>query len=106
MECLESFFGAIYLDRGLGPCRSLLAKLVFPLARDLPLRRAWLAAARRPYSPPDTAPRDLEAEDPPLPIPLPIHPTWVRILRHMHTRTHMHTAQVQQPSPEYHEQQQ
>lgn len=63
MECLESFFGAIYLDRGLGPCRSLLARLVFPLARDLPLRRAWLAAARRPYSPPDTAPRDPEAEE-------------------------------------------
>ena len=74
MECLESFFGAIYLDRGLGPCRSLLARLVFPLARDLPLRRAWLAAARRPYSPPDTAPRDPEAEDPPLPSPLPIPP--------------------------------
>jgi hypothetical protein len=49
--------------QGLGACRSLLSLLLFPLASDLPLRRAWLAAVRRPTPTPDAVPPDPETSE-------------------------------------------
>ena len=42
-DCFEAFFGALYLDQGLGACRAVLAKCLFWRASELPLRRCWLA---------------------------------------------------------------
>jgi len=53
---MEGLMAALYLDQGLGACRKLLARLLFPCAADLPLRRAWLAAACRPAPTPDATP--------------------------------------------------
>ena len=44
-DVFEAFMGALYLDRGLGAVRSLLAQVLFPKRADLPLRRLWLHAA-------------------------------------------------------------
>ena len=52
-DCFEAFFGALYLDQGLGVCRAVLAKCLFWHAAELPLRRCWLRAAQQPYVAPE-----------------------------------------------------
>eukprot|EP00908_Phaeocystis_cordata_P004351 Transcript_14737.p2 GENE.Transcript_14737~~Transcript_14737.p2 ORF type:complete len:446 (-),score=153.91 Transcript_14737:1909-3246(-) len=56
-DCFEAFFGALYLDQGLGACRALLSKCIFWTVSELPLRRCWLLATSQPYKPPETMPR-------------------------------------------------
>ena len=51
-DCFEAFFGAVYLDQGLGACRAVLAKCIFWSASELPLRRLWLHACEAPYRAP------------------------------------------------------
>ena len=59
-DTFQAFFGAIYLDRGLGPCRNLFAQVLFSRRSELPLRRCWLQVAEQPYEEPDPAERSLD----------------------------------------------
>lgn len=61
-DAFEAFMGALYLDSGIGACRQLLAKCVYPKCSELPLRRYWLQAANEEYSPPDKTARPAEDE--------------------------------------------
>ena len=61
-DAFEAFMGALYLDSGIGACRQLLAKCVYPKCLELPLRRYWLQAANEEYSPPDKTARPAEDE--------------------------------------------
>ena len=71
----EAFFGAIYLDKGLGAARTLLAQGIFPRRADLPHRRCWMHAVTEPYTPPDPLERDeASAEQVGLARPLPARP--------------------------------
>ena len=61
-DAFEAFMGALYLDSGIGACRQLLAKCVYPKCSELPLRRYWLQAANEEYSPPDKTARPADGE--------------------------------------------
>ena len=61
-DAFEAFMGALYLDSGIGACRQLLAKCVYPKCLELPLRRYWLQAANEEYLPPDKTARPAEDE--------------------------------------------
>lgn len=66
-DAFEAFLGALYLDAGIGACRQLLAKCLYPKCSDLPLRRFWLESVQCAYSPPDkiARPSGDDGTDPP-----------------------------------------
>ena len=62
-DAFEAFMGALYLDSGIGACRQLLAKCVYPKCSELPLRRYWLQSVKDEYSPPDKTARPADDGD-------------------------------------------